>query len=119
MRLLGACRLRRRPDEERQIRPITDQIDFPGPIVIIGFGSIGKASLPLILRQIRAAREKMVVIAPDDSSRRLAELEGVRFEKVALRPDNYRSILAPMIPGGFVVNLSVDVSSVELIKLCR
>jgi homospermidine synthase len=102
-----------------KIRPITDQIDFAGPIVIIGFGSIGKASLPLILRQIRVAREKMVVIAPDDSSRALAELEGVRFEKIALRPDNYRNVLSPIIAGGFVVNLSVDVSSVELIKLCR
>jgi homospermidine synthase len=113
-----AC-VARRPDEEHDIRAITDQTVFPGPIVIIGFGSIGKGSLPLILRQIRAARDKMVVIAPDDSARRLAELEGVRFEKIALRPDNYRSVLSPLIPGGFVVNLSVDVSSVALISLCR
>ena len=95
------------------------QIDFAGPIIIIGFGSIGKGALPLILRHIHAPRSKMVVISPDDSCRRLAELEGVRFEKVALRPDNYRSVLAPLIPGGFVVNLSVEVSSVALIGLCR
>ncbi len=101
------------------MRVIPDQIDFPGPIVIIGFGSIGKGSLPLILRHIRAPRENMVVISPDDSCRRLAELEGVRFEKLALRPDNYRKVLAPLIAGGFVVNLSVDVSSVALIGLCR
>jgi len=87
--------------------------------VIIGFGSIGKGSLPLILRHIRAPRQKMAVISPDDSCRQLAELEGVRFEKLALRPDNYRSVLSPMIAGGFVVNLSVDVSSVALISLCR
>lgn len=100
--------------------PVTpDQIDFPGSIVIIGFGSIGKASLPLILRHIRAPRERMVVISPDDSARSLAELEGVRFRKLALRPDNYRKVLTPMIAGGFVVNLSVDVSSVALVRLCR
>jgi homospermidine synthase len=34
-------------------------------------------------------------------------------------PDNYRSVLSPLIAGGFVVNLSVDVSSVALIRLCR
>jgi len=96
-----------------------EQIDFSGPIVIIGFGSIGKASLPLILRHIRSPRTNIVVIDPDDSSRRLAELEGVRFEKIALRPSNYRKILTPLIAGGFVVNLSVDVSSVALISLCR
>ena len=101
------------------MRIAPDQIDFSGPIVIIGFGSIGKGALPLILRHIRAPRSKMVVISPDDSCRRLAELEGVRFEKVALGPNNYRSVLAPLITGGFVVNLSVEVSSVALIGLCR
>ena len=84
-------------------------MDFSGPIVIIGFGSIGKGSLPLILRHIRAPRARMVVISPDDWCRQLAELEGVRFVKLALRPDNYRNVLSPMIAGGFVVNLSVDV----------
>ena len=101
------------------MRVFPEQIDFPGPIVIIGFGSIGKGALPLILRHIRAPKSGMVVISPDDSCRRLAELEGVRFEKIALRPDNYRSVLTPLIAGGFLVNLSVEVSSVALIGLCR
>jgi homospermidine synthase len=94
--------------------------EFGGPIVVIGFGSIGKGSLPLILRHIRSPREKMVVLAPDDSDRRLAELEGVRFEKQALTPDNLRRVLAPLLAGGgFVVNLSVSVSSIDVIRLCR
>ena len=33
--------------------PVYGKID--GPIVIIGFGSIGKGSLPLILRHLRSA----------------------------------------------------------------
>jgi homospermidine synthase len=94
-------------------------IDYDGPIVIVGFGSIGKGSLPLLLRHIPADRERMVVIDPDDSSRRLCELEGVRFEKAALRPDNFREILTPIASGGFLVNLSVDVSSAALITLCH
>ena len=94
-------------------------IDYDGPIVIVGFGSIGRGALPLILRHIHSDRERMVVIDPNDSARRLCELEGVRFEKIALRPDNYREILKPMVAGGYLVNLSVDVSSAALIKLCR
>ena len=71
-----------------QLSPAT--AEFNGPIVIIGFGSIGKGALPLILRHIASPRKKIVVIDPDDSARRLAELEGVRFIKNALTPDNYR-----------------------------
>jgi homospermidine synthase len=91
-----------------------------GPLVIIGFGSIGKGSLPLILRHIDVARDRMVIIDPDDTGRSIAEFAGIRFEKVALEPDTLRPILSPLLaPGGFLVNLSVGVSSVALIELCR
>jgi homospermidine synthase len=46
---------------------------FDGPIVMIGFGSIGKGTLPLIERHIAFDRAKFVVIAPDDSDRRLLD----------------------------------------------
>ena len=38
---------------------------FDGPIVMIGFGSIGRGTLPLIERHIGFDRSKFVVIAPD------------------------------------------------------
>ena len=44
---------------------------FDGPIVMIGFGSIGRGTLPLIERHIAFDRKKFVVIAPDDEDRRL------------------------------------------------
>ena len=91
-----------------------------GPLVMVGFGSIGKGTLPLILRHIDVARDRMVIIDPDDQARAIAEFAGIRFEKVALQPDTLRELLAPLLaPGGFLVNLSVGVSSVALIELCR
>jgi homospermidine synthase len=100
-------------------RPVTHaRID--GPLVMVGFGSIGKGALPLILRHIDVARERMVIIDPDDSARAVAEFAGIRFEKVALQPHTLRDILGPLLePGAFLVNLSVGVSSVALIELCR
>ena len=101
------------------MRLTPDQIDFSGPIVIIGFGSIGKGALPLILRHIRAPRENMVVISPDDSAagwpswRACASRSSRCVRTITARSST------PMIAGGFVVNLSVDVSSVALIGLCR
>jgi homospermidine synthase len=91
-----------------------------GPLVMVGFGSIGKGTLPLILRHVDVPRERMVIIDPDDTGRAIAEFAGIRFEKVALLPDTLRGILTPLLaPGGFLVNLSVNVSSVALIELCR
>lgn len=92
---------------------------FDGPVVMIGFGSIGRGSLPLLLRHIAFDRGRMVLIAPDDTDRAIAEQAGIRFEKLALTPDNYREVLTPLVAGGLLVNLSVDVESISLVALCR
>ncbi|MGE0653566.1 MAG: homospermidine synthase [Alphaproteobacteria bacterium] len=96
---------------------------FEGPIVMIGYGSIGRGTLPLILRHIACDRKKIVVIDPDDSHREMLDREGIAFVKEAITKENYRDVLTPLLttgPGrGFIVNLSVDVSSVALIDLCK
>jgi homospermidine synthase len=96
---------------------------FDGPIVMVGFGSIGKGTLPLIERHLAFDREKFVVIAPDDADRRLLDQRRIRFMHLALTPENYRDVLAPLLtcgPGrGMMVNLSVDTSSVDLMEFCK
>ena len=94
-----------------------------GPIVMIGFGSIGKGTLPLLERHIGFDKSRFVVIAPDDADRKLLDERGIRFEQLALTRENYIRILKPLLTAGggqgFLVNLSVDVSSVALVRLCK
>ncbi|MCA1298420.1 homospermidine synthase [Stappia indica] len=90
---------------------------------MIGFGSIGKGTLPLIERHFRFDPARVTVIDPVDDARALVEERGYAFRKVAITPDNYREVLAPLLTEGagqgFCVNLSVDTSSLDLMKLCR
>jgi homospermidine synthase len=93
-----------------------------GPIVLIGFGSIGRGALPLILRHFDCDRGRITVLDPVDRHRALAEAEGCRFVKEALTLSNYRTVLSELLAGpgqGFIVNLSVDVSSVAIIELAQ
>ena len=69
--------------------------DFAGPIVMIGFGSIGRGVLPLLERHIGFDRSKFVVIDPVDTDRGLLDVRDMRFEKLALTKDNYRQVLTP------------------------
>jgi len=98
-------------------------VDFAGPIVMVGFGSIGKGTLPLIERHIGLDRSKFVVIAPDDDDRALLDERKLRFMHLAITKENYRDVLTPLLtagPGrGMMVNLSVDTSSVDLMALCK
>ncbi len=94
-----------------------------GPLVMIGLGSIGKGTLPLIERHFKFDKSRFTVIDPVDSDAKLVTDRGYRFEKVALTPENYKDILTPLLTEGegqgFVVNLSVDTSSLDLMKFCR
>ena len=94
-------------------------VEFPAHIIFIGFGSIGQGVLPLVLRHIAIAAERITIVTADDRGAAEAALFGVKVIKQPLESDNYRRILDPVIGrGDFVLNVSVDVSSVALVKYC-
>ena len=94
-------------------------IEFPGRIVFIGFGSIGQGTLPLVLRHIGIPKERITIITSDDRGKKEAEEYGIKVVKVTLTRDNFRRELDPHIGrGDFVLNVSVDVSSIALVKFC-
>ncbi|MEZ5498385.1 MAG: saccharopine dehydrogenase C-terminal domain-containing protein [Steroidobacteraceae bacterium] len=93
--------------------------DFPGRIIMVGCGSIGQGVLPLILRHVGTSADRISIVTKDDRGSEAARALGVKFEKHSLTPENYRRILTPMLGrGDFLVNVSVDVSSLALIRLC-
>jgi len=96
------------------------QVKFAGRIVFVGFGSIGQGVLPLILRHIGTSADRITIVTAEDRGRAEAEHFGVKFVQAALTRENYRRILEPLLgTGDFLLNLSVDVSSVALIELAR
>jgi len=92
-----------------------------GPLVMIGFGSIGRGTLPLIERHFDYDRSAFTVIEPSDEFADMLSGHGIRHMQVALTQENYRTILHSLFPDGrgMVVNLSVDVGSVDLMVLCQ
>ncbi|MGH8598544.1 MAG: homospermidine synthase [Gammaproteobacteria bacterium] len=91
---------------------------FHGRLVFVGFGSIGQGVLPLILRHIAGLTpQRITVVTADEAGRAEALRYGVAFERIPLTRTNYRAVLEPLVgPGDFLLNLSVDVSSVALIE---
>jgi homospermidine synthase len=93
---------------------------FNGRLVMLGFGSIGQGVLPLILRHIDIPRDRITILSGDARGQDIAASYGVSFSISPLTRDNYRAVLAPVLGAGdFLLNLSVDVSSVALIAFAR
>jgi homospermidine synthase len=91
-----------------------------GSLIIIGFGSIGQGVLPLILRHIDIPAERITIISAEPRGDNVAAQYGVRFVETALTRQNYRGVLEPLLNSGdFLLNVSVEVSSVALVELCQ
>ena len=93
-----------------------------GPIVIIGFGSIGQGHAAadraaLHLRPAPGARHRARRTSTGPSSSSAA----CTSSTTAVTRENYRALLTQLFPDGrgFCVNLSVDTSSLDLMRLCR
>jgi len=94
-------------------------IVFPGKLVMVGCGSIGQGVMPLILRHVGISADRITVVTADQRGEKVAAEYGVRFLKHPLTKENYRGLLAPLLArGDFLLNLSVDVSSLALVELC-
>lgn len=95
-------------------------IQFDKKLLIIGFGCIGQSVLPLIFRHIKIKPEQLSIITKKDDGAQLAKEYGVDFQIMPINRDNYQDIVTSRLKeGDFLLNLSVDVSSVDLITLCQ
>ena len=96
-----------------------ETVEFGNRVVMIGCGSIGQAVLPLLRNHILARPDALTVLSADERGRGIAEAAGARFIHCHLKPGNYHRQLTRYVgDGDLVLNLSVDVSSLDLVEWC-
>jgi len=97
------------------------EVRLRGRLVLLGFGSIGQGVLPLLLRHVELDPGQIVVVSPPVAGfDTAAEKYGVRTIAATLARGNLRQVLEPHLqPGDLLLNLSVGVSSLALIRLCQ
>lgn len=92
---------------------------LPGRMLIVGFGSIGSALLPLLLRHVDIPASGVTILSPHGTHAAIAKEYGVRLLKQGLTEENYREVLDKLVgKDDFLVNLSVNVSSEALVRYC-
>ncbi len=95
-----------------------ENINYSGKFVILGFGSIASGLLPLLFKHFHSPHIK--VITADSRNATIAQHYKVPHIVNPLTRDNYKSVLEENLSAGdFLINLSVDVSSVALIEWCH
>jgi len=93
---------------------------FNGKLVMVGFGSIGQAVLPLLFKHLTLTPDRVKILTADPSGYEVAFTLNVTPIIQPLTTENYEEILTNTLnPGDFLLNLSVNVSSICLIELCQ
>src|SRR5260370_5199953 len=93
---------------------------FDDKIVIIGFGNIGQAIIPLLAKHFPTRR--IWIIERAIGADQVTIIKDYNLHSIATRiaKDNYQEILTPLLePGDFLLNLAHSVSSRSLIELAQ
>src|SRR3989338_35697 len=86
---------------------------FKNKILILGFGSIGQAILPLLFQTLKLDPSQIHILSKHNHGADVAKNYKVTFEEIAVTEDNYQEILSSILkPGDFLLNLSIGIATV-------
>ena len=93
---------------------------MPNTIVIVGFGNIGQAVIPLLRTEFRGAAITAIDCCVDAHRVEIARECGIELVSHEIRADNYAAILGPLLAAGdLLLNLAPSVSSCALLQLAQ
>ncbi len=89
-------------------------------IVIVGFGNLGQAILPLLKKEFTGWPIVIFERDCDAVRKRIADEMAITLHQATIAEQNYQALLGPWLTeGSFLLNLAVEVSSVALIALAQ
>jgi homospermidine synthase len=94
---------------------------FDGRILMLGCGSVGRCTLPLVLRHIDMPVNRITVMDFEDVRQKIAEplRAGVVFRHERLTKDNYADVLGELVgPGDIILDLSWNVETLDMLAWC-
>lgn len=92
----------------------------PASILLVGYGAIGQALAPLLLKHFDIESTRVTVISPCQAEEPIAAQYGLKFINIGVTPSSIDLLLSPLLDeGDWLVNVSVNVSSLDLIRWCQ
>lgn len=88
--------------------------------MLLGYGCIGQGLTQPLLDRFDLQPEQITIIAADSDGLDIAEKFGITYIELPLKPENYEDVLKKYLKNGdWLINASVDVSSIALIEWCQ
>lgn len=94
----------------------------PARVLILGYGAIGTAALPLLLDRLRLPADRVTIVDQADRRRGLREFldRGLRFERLAITRENYMAVLEERLgPGDLLIEMAPCIDTLALLQFCQ
>jgi homospermidine synthase len=96
-------------------------VRFDGRILMLGCGSVGQCTLPLVLRHIDMPADRIVVLDFEDVRPKIEDSlrQGVAFRRERITQENYAVLLGQLVGAGDVIlDLSWNVETFDMLAWC-
>jgi homospermidine synthase len=97
-------------------------IDFLNRVLFVGFGSVARCALPILLKHLRVAPQNITVMDFEDRTPQLQEwiAQGVRFVRERVSPENLSRVLAKYLAAGdLLIDLAWNIGCCEIVHWCH
>src|SRR5262245_50140022 len=97
-------------------------VRFSGQILFVGFGSVARCTLPILLRHMAVEPAQITIIdfAPDEPALKPWLDQGIRFVKDRVSEDNLGSILGQHLEAGdLLIDLAWNIDCNEIVQWCH
>src|SRR5579862_6274887 len=94
---------------------------FGGRLLMLGCGSVGQCTLPLVRRHVDMPADRITVLDFEDVRSKIEESlqAGVVFKQGRLTQENYASMLGELVGAGdIILDLSWNVETLDMLAWC-
>jgi len=99
-----------------------DIMIFKNKILMIGYGSVARCVLPVLLKHISIPYQNITIVDFMDKRKELSPWikRGVNFSQERITPLNISQVLSEhVLPGGIIIDLSWNIDCIEMLNWCH
>lgn len=97
-------------------------VGFDGNILIIGYGSVSRCSIPILLKHVKIDPKKVTIIDKEDKSGEAKKWidSGMKFVHVEVTKSNYKSLISKYLDSGdMLVDLAYNIETTDMLDYCH
>ena len=97
-------------------------MEFNGKVLMIGYGSVAKCTLPILLKHIKIPYKNITIIDFEDKGRALRPWtsKGITYSQEKITPASIRRILSKYVsPGGLIIDLAWNIDCGDIMSWCH